>query len=431
MSESLKKISSILYVEDEKYAREELEEFLHLFCDHLYVAQDGAEGLELYKKHHPQIVITDIKMPQMNGIDMACEIGKLNSEVELIFTTAFRDSDYMHRAIQLHATDYVVKPVDLDVLTKILQKTIKVLQLKADLEKKNRTIEEYLKIVDENVLISSTDLEGVITYVSEAFCRASGYTKEELMGVSHSIVRHEDVPMEIYKHMWKTITKDKKWEGEIKNKRKDGSSYWVSMQIYPIYDENKIKTGYTAIRQDITYLTKVQELSIRDALTGLYNRRYFNERFGQFIKSSKRSNEIICFCIIDVDHFKQYNDTYGHQMGDEALIAAAHSMQKSLLRAEDMLFRLGGEEFGVLFKAPDEEKAVSFINKLIQNVYALEIPHRNNSAGEFLSVSAGLAIAYAESVINENSFYKRADDLLYEAKESGRNRVVADKKLTK
>lgn len=281
------------------------------------------------------------------------------------------------------------------------------------------------------MLTSSTDLEGNIAYVSTAFCKLNGYTKEELIGASHSILKHEDTDAKIYEEMWRRISQDKRWSGELKNRKKDGTFYWIKIDIYPIYDENNVKVGYTSIRQDITNLKKIQELSIRDALTGLYNRRHFNEAFPKYIQSSKRSNDLVCFSILDIDYFKQYNDTYGHQRGDEALIAVANSMQESLGRANDLLFRLGGEEFGILFKSSSKESAVHFLNRVIKNVHALQLPHRTSKTSEYLSISAGLVFEYAASIVDEYSLYKKADNLLYEAKGRGRNRVVADERVIK
>lgn len=138
MDELLSKVNSILYVEDEQGIRDELEEFLQHFCEKLYVAKNGAQGLELYKKYTPEVIITDIKMPVMDGLDMAEEIKKIDDEAELIFTTAFNDSEYMLRAIELHATSYISKPINLDILTKTLQKSVEVYTLKENLAKKRK-----------------------------------------------------------------------------------------------------------------------------------------------------------------------------------------------------------------------------------------------------------------------------------------------------
>jgi len=132
--------------------------------------------------------------------------------------------------------------------------TLQILRL---LKKKS----ELKGILDRYVISSTTDLRGIITDVSEAFCKISGYSKEELIGKPHNIIRHPDMPKEVFKQMWQTISKGKVWEGEVKNKKKDGGSYWVRAVISPVYDEKGKRIGYTAVRQDITDKKKIEELN--------------------------------------------------------------------------------------------------------------------------------------------------------------------------
>jgi len=545
-----KKTLSILYVEDELTIREELSEFLEIFCDTLYVAANGQEGLKLFKKHHPKIVVTDIKMPKMDGIELSKEIFKDNPDIHIIFTTAFTDMNYLQKAIEIHADGYIVKPIDLNILENMLQKIIKIDSLQQELELKTqyelkkkseletifattldgiaildlsakfayansafermlgyslsvlkkinaydiiqkekqkefelvlnkvltnkfvenfqikcitkedktiildlslalmpdknkiliavkdvtkeifaqRKIREYVEIIDENIITSSTDLDGVITYASEAFCKISGYTKDELIGKKHNIVRNPDVSNELYHELWHTISQDKVWKGELKNRAKNKIDYWVFVKIYPTFDENGNKIGYTSIRHDITNLKKIKELSIIDGLTKAYNRHHFNEIIEKFIKSAQRNDELIAFAIFDIDYFKQYNDTYGHQKGDHALQLVVKSMQEKLQRADDYLFRLGGEEFGVLFKPDSLENSVSFVKSLIKNIESLQIEHKKNTISPYVTISAGLICKKATLITNHEFMYKNVDDLLYKAKKQGRNQVISNQR---
>ncbi len=168
---------------------------------------------------------------------------------------------------------------------------------------------------------------------------------------------------------------------------------------------------------------KLEKISITDALTNIYNRRHFNEVFPKVINSAKRDNDLVSFLIMDIDHFKQYNDTYGHQMGDEVLTKVAKVIKDSLHRANDYCFRLGGEEFGVIYKADSKEKAFEFANTIRENIENLHIEHRGNSASKYVTASFGLICKNASEIKNEDEVYKEGDGLLYEAKESGRNRV--------
>ncbi|HEY9202723.1 MAG TPA: PAS domain S-box protein [Sulfurimonas sp.] len=290
-------------------------------------------------------------------------------------------------------------------------------------------IKKYVELIDKYIITSTTDLNGNITYVSDAFCKISGYSKEELIGKSHNIVRHPDMPKELYKNIWKHLLNNKSWSGEIKNRKKDGSFYWVIANISPIYDNDGNKIGYTAIRQDITDKKYIEQISLTDGLTQIYNRRHFDNVFPRMLKRNKRDKSYINFLIMDVDHFKQYNDTYGHQMGDNVLIKIANSLKESLKREDDLCFRLGGEEFGAVYYTDSQSEALLYANKIRKNIEALKIEHEKNSASKYVTASMGLICLKPDEIKSEDIIYKEADELLYKAKESGRNRVVIKDEL--
>ncbi len=285
----------------------------------------------------------------------------------------------------------------------------------------NAQMKKYIKIVDENVLTSSTDLDGNITYVSEAFCEISGYTKDELIGQNHRIIRHPDMLDATYKELWETISSGETWKGEIKNKKINGDYYWVKASISPIFDNKKRIIGYTAIRQDITDKKRIEEISITDGLTNIYNRRYFDEIFPKIINSAKRKNELVAFLFMDIDYFKQYNDNYGHQKGDDVLVSFAKCLKDSLHRSSDIAFRLGGEEFAIVYQPETKEKAIEFANTIKENIEKLQIKHEFSSVRLYVTASMGLVCKEANNI--DDKIYKEADDLLYEAKKSGRNQI--------
>ena len=291
-------------------------------------------------------------------------------------------------------------------------------------------IQKYVELIDKNIITSSTDISGKINYVSEAFASISGYAKDELIGKNHRVVKHEDNDPFIYENLWETISNNRIWHGIIKNKKKDGGFYWVEATIYPTFDDLGEKTGYTAVRIDITDKKKIEDMSIKDALTDIYNRRYFNEMMPKAINIAKRDKTYFSFVIIDIDFFKQYNDTYGHQSGDNVIIEVAKTLEKSLQRASDMCFRLGGEEFGAIFNALNPREAYNLADSVRKNIEDLKIEHKNSQASEYLTVSMGMVTAnsFDDNSFNEllpDKLYKDADDLLYKAKENGRNRLEA------
>jgi diguanylate cyclase (GGDEF)-like protein/PAS domain S-box-containing protein len=293
-----------------------------------------------------------------------------------------------------------------------------------EVEASHKKIRQSLAIIDEHVITSSTDPQGVIEEASQAFCAISGYTKEELIGKPHSIVRHPDTPKALYEELWQTIKQGKTWHGEIQNRHKNGTAYWVSVTISPEFDEEGKIARFTAIRYDITDRKKVEQLSITDELTQLYNRRYFNQIVEKEIFRAQRANSYLGLLSLDIDYFKYYNDTYGHQQGDEVLKAIAHVLLHSAKRASDFAFRLGGEEFAILFSGEDQEHAVMFANSILHAIEQLNIDHQGSKVASVVTASIGLVVQRGNHLSSAETIYKEADQALYEAKTHGRNQVI-------
>jgi diguanylate cyclase (GGDEF)-like protein/PAS domain S-box-containing protein len=293
-----------------------------------------------------------------------------------------------------------------------------------ELSESKQKLERYVGVIDEHVISSTTDTKGIIIGVSAAFCKISGYSKAELMGKSHNIVRHPDMPTSLYEQMWDELQSDKAWSGEIKNMKKDGGSYWVRINIEPLIDSNGTKIGYAAVREDITDKKIIEKLSITDELTKLYNRRYFNQIFAQKVSGS--SHDVgFAFLMLDVDNFKKYNDTYGHQKGDTALTFIGEALS-AFVNADEYGFRLGGEEFGAIIKCKNADEAMERAEKLRIAIQHAKIPHEQNES-KVLTVSIGtkfIDFSQTDSPVVMDTIYKECDEALYAAKESGRNRVV-------
>lgn len=294
------------------------------------------------------------------------------------------------------------------------------------LAEKEIRLKQYVDTVDQYVITSRTNSRGIITDVSEAFCKISGFSRQELIGKSHRVVRHPDMPVSLFKDLWDTIKQGKIWHGEIKNKRKNGSFYWVDVKITPTVDTNKKITEYTAIRMDITDRKKIEEIAIKDELTQLYNRRYFNQLFQSEINSTFRNKNGFCFILFDIDYFKRYNDTYGHHAGDVVLQKIGELLNNTLQRSGDNTFRMGGEEFAVIPQIFNPEDVENIVHKIRTDVENLKIEHKANDASPWLTVSLGACYVNPgkEAPEHGDTIYKIADKALYEAKEQGRNRHI-------
>jgi diguanylate cyclase (GGDEF)-like protein/PAS domain S-box-containing protein len=353
-------------------------------------------------------------------------ISKRNEPIELDVENEIGElaKNFNEMANTLKQSQITIEKYANELEQKVEQRTQELQEAKDDIEHKSIDMSKYIELIDKYIITSATDTEGVITDVSDAFCQISGYSKEELIGKNHNILRHPEMPQELYEDMWSTITSGKIWRGEVKNLKKDGSSYWVHAIIEPKYNEDKTIKGYYAIRQDITDKKIIEEISITDGLTNIYNRRHFNDTFPKVINSAKRKDELVSFLLMDIDHFKQYNDNYGHQMGDDVLRAFAACLKSSLHRADDIAFRLGGEEFGIIYKTDTKEKALEFADNLRQEIKNLNLSHNYTSLEDkVITASMGLVCKNASMIKDMDEVFKQADDLLYQSKESGRDRV--------
>lgn len=203
------KKTTLLYVEDDDSTREELEFFLQNKVNKLFVAKNGQEGLDTFEKNRPDLIITDIQMPIMNGIQMIKKIKEIDPNVPIVIITAFNDTDYLFEAIKLKVTNYLTKPLNLFSLSETLATIAKNINLEKENKEIYNTLKQYKDIVDERSIISKATKDGIITYVNEPFEKISGYKKEEILGKSHNIVSHPNMDKTIFIDMWKKIKIEK------------------------------------------------------------------------------------------------------------------------------------------------------------------------------------------------------------------------------
>jgi len=185
--------------------------------------------------------------------------------------------------------------------------------------------------------------------------------------------------------------------------------------------KNKIKELNKKLTEKVDEL---EVLSTTDSMTGLYNRRHFEKVFLDELNRAKRNGYKLVFAMLDVDHFKKYNDTYGHDNGDKVLIKIGNIMQDFTQRANEFAFRIGGEEFCVISSNLDDKAAFSFVEKLRVAIVDSKMEHSGNSASAFVTASFGVVIVDTTQELTTEFIYKTADNILYQAKESGRNRVL-------
>jgi len=197
----------------------------------------------------------------------------------------------------------------------------------------------------------------------------------------------------------------------------------ISMYVFKSIqsDQSKLELASRKLKK---VNKKLENASYTDSLTNLHNRRYFNHVYEKELKRAKRNKNYITFMMLDIDFFKQYNDTYGHVEGDFALKSVAKVLHDTLKRPSDYVFRLGGEEFGVLLTDTDESSSAKLARDICDSIRARELKHENSSVNEFVTISIGVVCCVADDALNDEVLISRADEMLYEAKESGRDRYV-------
>lgn len=246
---------SILVVEDNEKIRNEIEEFLYTCSfSHIYIAANGLEGWQQYQENNPDIVLTDLTMPLMNGLEMSAKIKSHNNETPILLITSLFEKEITESAVDIGIDGYLFKPISLQRLELILKNFRNRIVLKRKFLNERKLLEEYKGALDASASVTKTDAMGTIIYVNDAFCKMSGYSREELIGQKHSIIKHPSTPQSFYKEMWDILSVKKVWHNRISNLHKDGTTYYEDVVIVPILDQDEEIVEYISIRQDITDL---------------------------------------------------------------------------------------------------------------------------------------------------------------------------------
>ncbi|MCK4502953.1 MAG: EAL domain-containing protein, partial [Desulfuromonadales bacterium] len=271
-----------------------------------------------------------------------------------------------------------------------------------ELEESVHLFDQYKNAVDASAIVSKTDLAGMITYVNDRFCEISGYQRSELIGQNHNIMRHEDIPREVFKEMWETISSGLPWQGTLKNLNKSGQSYYVEAIVMPIFGKDGGIREYIAIRHDITKIIR-QEQRIRtqttDELTNLPNRIQLLED----IRSTKQPNLVL----LDIDKFFTVNDLYGIKVADNVLIQTSLRLNELVADCGSRLYRVANDVFAILYEE-GQCSAGHVVAAKLQQLFSE--PFSFNGIEIHLSCTCGIAKG-------KKSLFRFADMALHEAKQ--------------
>lgn len=409
---------TILVVDDEPINLKLVAQSLNERYDILLV-RSGSEALDLLKNHYVALVLLDINMPHMNGFEVMKKLKETSEtrNIPVIFLTANNTPEMIVKAFESGAIDYITKPFQTQELNARVDNHIRKCQLKKKLNILLQSNTHLINIINDYVSFVRVNPQGIIQEVSDAFCKQLQCTKENFIGKNINLLKSENTPRHLYKKIWETIESGKSFSFDINNRNFSGGINWYHVTISPDYNNKNEIIGYIGFYENIDEKIIFKRNSQTDKLTNLMNRSRIDEILLLEVKRAKREGHSFSVILVDIDYFKDVNDTYGHQAGDIVLTEFSLLLSNNI-RETDYLGRWGGEEFLVICPNTDIEGAYTLaetLRKVVEKATFSFIGHKTASFGvaEFRKID-----------ILENLF-KNVDDALYTAKTEGRNQVKA------
>ncbi len=422
---------TLLFVEDDQVARESIHELLKDFFKEVVVAVDGEDGLEKFRQHPIDMVLTDINMPGMDGLQMATKIREINPDITVIMLSAYTELDYFKQSIQLGVHGYISKPIEMDNMIDVLSGAATKALLHAErrrhvLECESHTnyLQSIIASIQDPIMIVHDD------YRIELLNDSPYHPKtedggEESPQTCHYLLHGLETPCDPTVRVCPLheMRQEKKTILVPHEYTKFGATYKFEIQATPLPDKNGRFAGFVGTAREISRHLTVQEklkkekeaLNYRahhDSLTQLPNRTLFDLRLAEAIQRVDERKHKVALLFIDLDEFKTINDLLGHQTGDQVLQQASGIMRKAL-RKGDTLARIGGDEFALI--APDvsqKEESVGIAQKLLSVLRdSLSIGEQN------IPLSASIGIAhYPDDSRDTAKLLSLADDAMYRAK---------------
>lgn len=287
-----------------------------------------------------------------------------------------------------------------------------------------KRLQNYIYQVHELSHASLIDPQTHTTvWASQRYCQLTGYSEEELKRTGFLDMVDTQANTDDSQSVLNRVLSGQSWTGEVEGKTKHGFTYWVELTLSP--QKNLLGSIHRilATRVDITDKKRVEEISIKDELTKLNNRRYLNQIFPSEMNRIQRKNQQVALALFDLDHFKLINDNYGHEFGDDVLKRIADLTTLYFNRGYDFLFRLGGEEFLIMTQDATEEDFQAHLQSFCNGLAAMKIENKGTDLG-ILTLSIGAGVWPAATINDFTDVYGQLDKALYQAKHQGRNQVV-------
>ncbi|ABK43910.1 response regulator receiver modulated diguanylate cyclase [Magnetococcus marinus MC-1] len=431
----LLKSLTVLYAEDNEEIRDQLCIFLRRRVGTLLTADNGESGLALYRQAKPDMIITDILMPKMDGLSMARAIRNDDTQTPIIVTTAYNDENFFMRAIELSIDQYVLKPTDPYQLINAVLRCGRNLWRQREREAANQYARFLLDIQTNPLAVIN---EGAIEHLNKAFIQFLGV--EDLAAFREQQKSGLDILLILGERSY-SLTKE---SAQISNalleagdaqaivylrcagggcqalKKQDDLQRSVELRPFAasvnlLEGHNKLVFTFADIASIESHMRKLEEIAFTDGLTGVANRASLQQILNAEMQRSRRHGGTFSIILFDIDHFKQVNDNFGHQVGDDVLRLLASTIADNL-RATDTIARWGGEEFMVVCPEINIEAAHRLAEKLRQLIEHITFP-------EVKQITSSFGVTQFQKNDQSRSLTQRADCALYRAKEGGRNRV--------
>lgn len=426
----------LLTIDDEESVRSSVAAFFEDCGFTVHQACDGHDGIEKINALHPDVVITDLRMPNVDGVEVIDAVKQLDDNLPIIVLSGTGVLSDAIDALRRGAWDYLTKPViDLIELELIVARCVE----RARLVRENRNYHENLEsLVKQRTVelrklstaveqsansVVITDINGIIEYVNPKFTAVSGYSREEAIGQNPRILKSDKQPDSYYVDMWKSISSGKEWQGEFCNKTKHGREFWELASIAPIKDESGAITNYVAIKEDISGRKRYEEQLYYkanfDALTGLPNRHYFQKHLDLQMELIDRDSEYLALMVLDIDNLKYVNDTFGHEFGDILIKEIAHRLDV-ICGYNSVVSRFVGDEFVIIppisSDADDARQRAEQIRCAMNEAFIV----KNTEIIATASIGVVLYPVDGESV---ESLLKYGEAAMYQAKKEGKNTI--------
>ena len=269
--------TNILVIDDSMFMCKQIQKILDVRNHNSVIALTAKDGFEKLCSQKFNLIILDMELPDKHGLELLGEIKEKDEffHIPVIVLSGNNDPEIVRDCLKSGASNFITKPFNIEEFTLKVDLAIESNRKNTEVLCKQKMLEEYKQAIDDSNIVSKTDSRGIITFANDKFCKISGYSKEELIGKPHNIVRHPDMPKKAFKDMWETIQSKKAWSGIVKNLKKDGSTYYVQATISPIVDYDGSIVEYIGIRTDITELEEYK-VRLKNALeeNESYTRQY-------------------------------------------------------------------------------------------------------------------------------------------------------------